>query len=320
MNIPTLSSYAPGPNLAQSYAAGVGLQQTDQAESDRVQMQKDQLAQQAQQAAMEASMKQQQIQAEAMKAAQELEVQKAYQAQSLALKHDELSQQQAQIDFKTQQAAQEMQAQQAFSAEASRLISTGKSPAEAIATAGATHGAALGDRSTLAPAISESLRPSARGGGLPLPTAFSLKDQSGQDTGRKMVQTGPETYSWVPERQEATAPPTGYKTFTDEKGVTKLVTDVEYKQTADEVKTLGKDLNNLMGPYGQSLVAMRALDRADGDESKLTKVQRSDIAKYATALKKYHDLRDKLERYSSGQQAAPTNAPGRVGKYTIIPQ
>jgi len=94
----------------------------------QIQQEREKLSQQANEAAVRASLQQQQIEQESMQAQQRLEVTRAQQQQENALKQQELAQHQQTIQMATEQAARKYQAMQSYQEE----VSSGGDPLKAI--------------------------------------------------------------------------------------------------------------------------------------------------------------------------------------------
>jgi len=94
----------------------------------QIQQEREKLSQQANEAAVRASLQKQQIEQESMQAQQRLEVTRAQQQQENALKQQELAQHQQTIQMATEQAARKYQAMQAYQEE----VSSGGDPLKAI--------------------------------------------------------------------------------------------------------------------------------------------------------------------------------------------
>lgn len=307
----SFSAFAPTPDTGSAFVGGAGVGQRQQETAINAATARSQMSNQYAIAEMENAAKQQALQMEAMKAAQELEVQRSYQQQSLALKSQELEQGQQEFQMKSDQAAREAQAQAMYQSDVASMMKAGKSPAEATATAVAKYGLAMGDRAaTPMEGVIRGGAQRAQIGPNGQPVAFPLLKTGGESTGRDMVQTGPETFSFVPEKGPASQAPLGYMPFTDEKGMTHIVPDLKYRNLAEEVKTKSKDLNNIMGPYAQGIQAARVATTGSGN---LTVRQKADLKKYLDAVDEYKALRERLDNYDAGGFTPPTTAPAAGG-------
>lgn len=122
--MPAFSAYAPTPNLAQSFLGGARLAQDAAQHAQAIQLQREKLAQDAQQAEMELMAKQQAAQQQQLRQQQEMEIEKAYKQAQIGLRQREVDESAKVLEFKTQQAAQHTLIQQT----AQQRIARGEDP------------------------------------------------------------------------------------------------------------------------------------------------------------------------------------------------
>lgn len=114
--IPNFSAFAPTPNLAGSWLNGINVANRASEVNAQLNLEQQKINQQAQSAAMEASIQQQRLQEASLRAEQEMKIKSQYDQQMLGLKSQELQGQQAAIQLRAQEAAQKFAAQQEYEA------------------------------------------------------------------------------------------------------------------------------------------------------------------------------------------------------------
>lgn len=154
--IPSFSSFAQTPNLAQAWLGGQELQVEKQkiaqqaAEAAaRINLGYAQLRNQAEQTAMEWNARKEIAGQEALRRQQEMEFEKAYQQQRMGLAEQELNQQQKKLQLDVDAATRRMTAKAVFDREKSRLMAEQVPEIEAVGRAAIKAGPDLG----MAPSI-----------------------------------------------------------------------------------------------------------------------------------------------------------------------
>jgi hypothetical protein len=156
-----IPNWIKGPgNLAQDFLSG--LQAGSQIAHQRAALQ-----QQAQISAVNAQVQQQQLQMQAERQRQQIEMQRAYHDQVTQIRQQQLADQQQKIGMATQMAAQKFAAQQAYS----KRVASGEDPAKVLLELGPSMGASAGD-------LGAALR-SGTGPKDIVPKAFSVGGRSG---------------------------------------------------------------------------------------------------------------------------------------------
>jgi len=305
----SFSAFAPTPDTGSAFVGGAGVGQRQEESRINAGTARAQMSNQYAIAEMENAAKQQALQMEAMKAAQELEVQRSYQQQSLALKSQELEQGQKEFQLKSDQAASEAQAQAMYQSEVASMMKAGKSPAEATAIGIAKHGMALGERAS-AP-IEQVIRgQQQRGAGFDqagVPVATELLDKSGKSTGVMVYNSGESWQRLPPQHGQPGGVPPGYVAFTNEMGQTEIRPDLKYKELSDRVQAMNKELKNTYGFYSSGIQAAR---KATTTSTTLSDKQRGDLDKYLKAVDEVRALQERLDNWGSQSGAATsTNAP-----------
>jgi len=130
--IPTFSSYAPAPNLAQSYLAQQRLQQEAAADAARIGLGYAQLQQRAVENEMQLAAQKETLAKENLRKAQEAEVEKAYRESQLGIAQRQLQQQELVNQMKVKEAAQQMDAAQQYQ----RMVDAGVPPDAAMRRVG----------------------------------------------------------------------------------------------------------------------------------------------------------------------------------------
>ena len=136
----SLGSFVPTPNLAEAYLGGVNAAGRENELQVNTQMERQKLQQQMAMAEMEAASRASALQQQALRQAQELEVQKAYQQQQIGLAERELSMKEQGQNEELQRAAATSGARMAMQRQVEELIRGGAKPAEAFTRALVSHG------------------------------------------------------------------------------------------------------------------------------------------------------------------------------------
>lgn len=310
----TFTGFASAPG-GDTWSSGAAIGQRIGETAVNAQLERQKIAQQAQEASMRNSIAQQQLQMESMRAAQELEVKKSYEQQMFQLKQAEMNQVQQDIDAKSAEAARQAQAQAGYQEELSRLMGSGVSLPEATSQAAAKAGLAMGPGSG---GVMESVIRSQADRQAAVPTVLSLKDEQGNPTSTRVFQSGNSFVRAEPELQQPQGAPPGKLIWRDERGNAQLVDDDTWRGYEKEIDLIRKELNGPTYEIGK-LAKARALD----GKEKLSPSQSRFLAMYTAKLEELEGVKQKFQQYQQSRtQTPPTpfapSTPSPAGTNKIV--
>lgn len=305
--IPSHTGFAATPNTASAFLGGARIsadiaQDSNrlQMEARRIQLQRDALAQEAQQAQMQLQAKEAQAERQALRDQQQMEMEKAYQQAQIGLRQRELQGEEKALQFKTQEAAQKSMAQQMYQAKAQRLMTEhpDMNPQEAYQQAALEFGPQMNLPSG---AYTAAFR--GRGGGAEFGGATPV---SGLPDQYRQVQTGPGTRRIlrVPDSvtgTETATPIPGAKGYVEYHGKTLRV--------PDETRPIQTQLTKLEAAHEKDTPGRLAAQKAADPKKKMTSTDKLALESYRAREKKITELEEEIRAIRKGGPAsAPTNA------------
>lgn len=299
----SFSNWASAPG-GDTWSSGAAIGQRIGETAINAQLERQKLAQQAQEASMRNSIAKQQLQMESMRAAQELEVKKSYEQQMFQLKQSEMNQAQQEIDAKAAEAARQAQAQAVYQQELSRLMSSDIPLPEATSQAAAKGGLAMGQG---AGGVMEAVIRSQADRQAAVPTVLSLKDEQGNPTSTRVFRSGSSFIRAEPELQQPQGPPPGKLVWRDERGNATLTEDTTWTDYEKQIDIVRKELNGPVYEIGK-LAKASALD----GKEKLTPNRAKYLAMYTAKLEELEGIKQKFEQYKQSRTQTPPTpfAPG----------
>lgn len=300
--IPSHTGFAATPNLASSFLGGARISADIAQDAARLQLQRQQLAQEAQQAQMQMQAKEAQAERQALRDQQEMEMEKAYKDAQIGLRQRELQGEEKVLQFKTQEAAQRSMAQQMYQAEARRLMDVDQLPAqEAYQQAALKFGPQMNLNGG---AMAAAFRGRGGIGGADgLGPASPLLDQAGVPTGMMQAMSSDRA-------RRIFAPPTSIQS---QKAEPVEGTKGQYFRIGerilpmrDQTTEIRAELKKLEEAH-RTDVNGRLLAKAD-PKKKMADTDKLKLEDYRAREKKIAELEEQIRELRAGTAAAPTNA------------
>lgn len=317
VNMPQLrsfGSFAQTPNLGANYLGGANLAQRESEFQVNTQLERQKLKQQMAMAEMEAASRASALQQQALRQAQELEVEKAYRQQQIGLQERKLALEEQGLNEELQQAAATTGARMAMQRQVEELIRGGASPSQAFRRAAAVGGVAaqlpdgvLSDVMDEGKAQAQSIDPKYEIGKM-----YPVDGREGWSFGR----TGPNSGQYFPQEKQAYVPQP-VPGHPDKELFANRLLD---KPAAVQANKLEKDADEIRKDLRGDKWAMhkQSLEKSKDPDKKLTLGDKQRISDYNAQLAELKKMQEDIARLRSSLTNAPAAAPQGTNSLRIL--